>query len=320
MSGERTFIESLRAIATHPAARGLADDVAVIAPPPGVDIVLTHDMLVDGIHYLPTDPARDVAWKLLAVNLSDLASKGASPLGVLMGYVLVGDSAWDAAFVAGLHDALATLAVPLLGGDTVAAPPGTPRMLGLTALGTVPTGGAPARSGARAGDILWVTGTIGDAGLGLRIARGDIDGPADLLAAYRRPVPRLAAGRAIAPHVHAMADISDGLLIDGGRIATASDLALTINLDAVPLSAGFALLAGDNRAARLVAATAGDDYELLFAAPESAGVALLSLCQPLGLTLTPVGRFENGAGLNLFDRSGAVPLPERLGYEHATEH
>ena len=134
MSAEAELIARLRAIATHPGARGLADDAAVLPSPAG-DLVLTHDMIVEGVHYLPTDPAGDVAWKLLAVNLSDLAAKGAAPLGVLMGYALAGDAEWDAAFVAGLGRALDHFAVPLLGGDTVALPAGAPRVLGLTAIG-----------------------------------------------------------------------------------------------------------------------------------------------------------------------------------------
>jgi thiamine-monophosphate kinase len=316
MSGERTFIDLLRGIATDPAARGLADDAAVIAPPLGRELVLTHDMLVERVHYLPGDPPGDIAWKLVAVNLSDLAAKGATPLGVLMGYALARTQAWDAAFAAGLAEVLTAFSVPLLGGDTVAMPAGAPRAMGLTAIGSVAPGLAPARSGARDGDLLWGTGTIGDAGLGLRIALGELDGPAALLDAYRRPQPRLKVGQAVAPIVHAMADVSDGVLIDAGRIAAASGLAVTVDLDAVPLSDAFRSIAGEDRAARLTAVTSGDDYELLFAAPQQASEALLTICQPLGLTVSAIGRFTSGAGLDLHDSGGSVRLPERLGYEH----
>ena len=308
MSDERRLIDSLRALARNPAARGLADDAAVLAAPLGRDIVLTHDMLVEGVHYLPGDPAGDVAWKLLAVNLSDLAAKGAEPLGVLMGYGLAGDAAWDAAFVAGLGRALDHFGVPLFGGDTVAQPRGDARVLGLTALGQARPGGAPDRRGAKPGDLLFVTGAIGDAGLGLRIARGALDGPRRLLKAYRLPMPRLAEGRALAPLAHAMADVSDGLLIDAGRIAAASGLAVSIDLDAVPLSAearGF----GEDRTARLAAATAGDDYELILAVPpEARGAAAAHAAE--------IGRFDVGSGVHVHDRDGAVPLPDRLGFEH----
>ncbi len=298
---EAEFIGRLRALATHAAARGLADDAAVLG-----DLVLTHDMIVEGVHYLPDDPPADVAWKLVAVNLSDLAAKGATPEGVLLGYPL-GDPDWDAAFVEGLGVALVALGVALLGGDTVSAPPGAPRMIGMTALGR--SAHAPDRRGAHAGDDLWLIGAIGEAGAGLAIARG-VPGPDALLAAYRRPRPLLAKGRAIAPYATAMADVSDGLLIDAARIAAASRLAVAIDLDAVPRSAALAAFAGDDRAARLAAATAGDDYALILALdPADAAIAA-------ALGAVRIGGFASGAGLTLHDAGGAMPLPARLGWEH----
>jgi thiamine-monophosphate kinase len=308
MSDETRLIERLRALARHPAARGLADDAAVLPAPVGRDLVFTHDMLVEGIHYLPGDPAGDVAWKLLAVNLSDLAAKGAEPIGVLMGFGLTGEAGWDEAFVDGLDRALDHFGVSLLGGDTVGQPRGDARVLGLTAIGQVAPGGAPDRRGARDGDLLFLTGPVGDAGIGLKIARGEVDGPRRLLKAYRLPMPRLAEGRALAPLAHAMADVSDGLLIDAGRIADASGLAVTIDLDAVPLSdeaRGF----GVDRAARLAAATAGDDYQLIAAVPPAAAAAAARHA-------IAIGRFEAGSGLRLHDRDGAVPPPETLGFQH----
>lgn len=274
---ESDFLTLLRPLATDPAARRLLDDAAVLG-----DLVLTHDMLVEGVHFLSGDPPEDVAWKLLAVNLSDLAAKGATPLGVLLGYPL-GDPDWDAAFVRGLGAALAAFDVALLGGDTVKGP----RVLSLTAIGRAAV--APPRSGARAGDALWVTGVIGRAGLGLH---GD---PAHL-DAYRRPVPRLAEGQALAPIVQAMMDVSDGLLIDAQRMASASNVALEIDLDAVPV-------AGE----RIAAVTAGDDYELLFAAAPG-------LVPPV--PATRIGIFANGSGLTLRDTTGSIPLPGRLGWQH----
>ena len=236
------------------------------------------------------------------MNLSDLAAKGAAPEGVLLNFPL-GDPVWDGAFVAGLGEALAAFDCPLLGGDTVSLPAGAPRVLTLTAIGRDAV--APARNGARAGDVLWVTGTIGDAGAGLRIARGEA-GPAALLDRYRRPRPRLAEGRALAPVVRAMSDVSDGLLIDAARMAAASGLAVAVALDAVPLSPALAAFAPD----RLAAATAGDDYELLFALP--AGV------EP-PVPATRVGAFVAGSGLTLFDRGRPMPLPARLGFEHGAD-
>jgi thiamine-monophosphate kinase len=183
-------------------------------------------------------------------------------------------------------------------------------MLGMTALGEA-AAPVPDRRGAKAGDALWVCGTIGDAGLGLRIARGEIEGPRRLLKAYRLPMPRLAEGRALRPHVTAMADVSDGLLIDAERIAEASGLGVTIDLDAVPMS-GEARALGEDRAARLAAATAGDDYALIFAAPPSAGAAIAGL----RIEAVQVGAFTEAPGLSLHDRGGGVSRPEKLGWLH----
>jgi thiamine-monophosphate kinase len=299
---ESDFLAALRTLPLHEAARGLHDDTALLtATGP---LVLTTDTVVEGVHYLATDPAEDVAWKLVAVNLSDLAGKGATPVGVLLNYPLAGDDAWDRGFLAGLDEALRRFACPLIGGDTVSLPAGSPRVLTLTAIG----GDAPAplRSGARDGDALWVAGTIGDAGAGLAIARGDA-GPPSLLAAYRRPVPRLAEGRLLAVVVNAMMDVSDGLLLDASRMAAASGLQVTIDLAAIPLSADYRAHTGTDRAARLAAAISGDDYALLFAMPADAQ-------PPVPAAL--IGSLAAGAGLTLRDGAETIPLPRRLGFEH----
>lgn len=302
---ESAFIESLRALATHPAARKLLDDAAVLEVG-GRTLVLTHDMLVEGVHYLPGDPPADVAWKLLAVNLSDLAAKGARPLGVLLGYSL-GDEEWDSAFVAGLATALRAFGLPLLGGDTVRG--AGARTMALTAIGEA-DGPVPSRAGGRPGDHLWVTGMIGDAGLGLR-GVGET-----LVERYRNPRPRLEAGARLAPLVRAMMDVSDGLLIDASRLAAASGVAAEIDLALVPLSAAFLSAQGDGLEARLEAATAGDDYELLFAAPPDRVPEILALQDELGLPVSRIGTLRQGAGLRLTEADQAVPLPPRLGWEH----
>ncbi len=301
MAFETDFIEALKAVATDPAARGLTDDAAVLG-----DIVLTHDMIVEGVHFLSTDSPQDIAWKLVAVNLSDLAAKGTRPLGVLTGAGLTADTDWNAQFVQGLGSALAHWDVPLLGGDTVAMPKGAPRAFGLTALGRA-SGPVPARSGGRVGDTLYVVGAIGDAGLGLAIAQGQLAGPDNLVNAYRRPQPLLAEGCALAPYVHAMMDVSDGLLIDAQRLGLASGAGVAINLDALPLSKE-ARLFGEDRAARLRAATAGDDYALLFAASGNLPSDLP--------TATAIGRLTNGAGLRLYDGGEEIALPAKLGWLH----
>jgi thiamine-monophosphate kinase len=282
---EAEFIAALRGLATDPAARGFVDDVAVLG-----GLVLTHDMIVEGVHFLPDDPPEDVAWKLVAVNLSDLAAKGAEPVGCLLGYTL-GPEGWNARFIAGLTDVLATFATPLLGGDTVRGEGS--RSFGLTAIGR--SAHAPSRAGARPGDALYVTGTIGRAGLGLKLLQAGQTGPE--VEAYRRPQPRLAEGRALAPLVHAMMDVSDGLLIDAKRMAEASGLGVTIDLAEVPT-------VGDP----IAAVTAGDDYELLFAAPPD-----LALPVPA----TRVGQFEQGSGLSLTRGGESVALPPVLGWVHS---
>lgn len=297
---EADFLAALRTLPLHPAARGLADDTARLTHAP---LVVTTDTLVEGVHFLPADAPQDVAWKLVATNLSDIAGKGAKPEGVLLNYPL-SDDAWDRAFLEGLRDVLTACDTTLIGGDTVTLPHGAPRILTVTAFGRDTP--APPRSGARDGDALWVTGTIGDAGAGLAIAQG-AHGPAALLARYRRPTPRIAEGRILSRIAPAMMDVSDGLLIDAARMAQASGLAVVIDLAAIPLSPDYRAHAGDTRDARLAAATAGDDYELLFAMPARATPPLAA---------TRVGRFAHGAGLKLFDGADELALPTRLGFQH----
>jgi thiamine-monophosphate kinase len=311
---EFEFIALLRRLAGDPAARNLLDDAAVIEFG-GKQLVLTHDMIIEGVHFLSSDPPEDVAWKLVAVNLSDLAAKGARPIGLLLGYGLTGHSFWDEAFVRGLGEATAHLKAPLLGGDTVATPSGAPRTLGMTAIGEA-GGQVPSRSGASAGDLLWVSGTIGDSGPGLAIAAGKIPGPAALAARYRRPTPRLEAGQALAPLASAMMDVSDGLLIDASRMAAASGLCIELELRNIPLSTDLLDMLGGDRQVRIDSATAGDDYELLFAAPPERTGEIQALSASLGLPLTALGRFSAGAGLALADRGEPIPLPSSLGYEH----
>lgn len=305
MTGERAFIDALRAIATHPAARGLADDAAVLAVATG-DLVVTHDILAEGVHFLPNTVPRDVAAKLVAVNLSDLAAKGARPLAAVLGYTL-GENDWDADFAIALGETLARYDLPLIGGDTVRLVEGSPRVFALTLLGSAARSGAPSRSGARPGDGLWVTGTIGDAGAGLALRRAGETEPAALIDAYLYPQPLLAEGQALAAQALAMMDVSDGLLIDAARMAAASGLAANIALDAVPLSDALIAYAGEGRDARLAAATAGDDYQLLFVLPAE---------QKPSVAATRVGRFTAGEGITLGWHGEAMSLPDRLGFAH----
>ncbi|MFY7834849.1 MAG: thiamine-phosphate kinase [Novosphingobium sp.] len=290
MSKESALIAALRALAPHPAARGLADDCAVLDF--GTEtLILTHDMMVEGVHWLAGQDMADVAWKLVATNLSDLASKGADPVGVLLGFTLGND---DTRFLAGLEQALNTFSVPLLGGDTVSA--NGPRSLGLTALGRATCRPVPDRRGARRGDGLWLTGPVGAAMLGFEALRDNTG--ADSLA-FRRPVPRLVEGRALAPHVTAMMDVSDGLLIDAARMADASGLTLAIESASVPFPANLPSTRRDE------AMRWGDDYELLFTLPSDATPPIPA--HRIGHAVEP-----KGSSVTI---DGAVPHGT-LGYTH----
>ncbi|MYL96927.1 thiamine-phosphate kinase [Novosphingobium sp. FGD1] len=319
MPGEPAFIQALRAIATTPAARALADDAAVLQVG-GETLVLTLDTVVESVHYLPADPAADVAWKLVAVNVSDLSAKGATPLGCLYSHAL-GEDAWDKSFLLGLEEACGHFAIPLLGGDTVRMPDGAPRSFSLTAIGTAGKAApVPCRSAARAGDEVWVSGTIGDAGLGLAVAAGKLPaaaGPAAaLLSAYRRPSPEPRLGAALAPLVHAMMDVSDGLLVDAARIADASGVSIAIEADAVPLSPALISVAGKGLDSRMQAMTAGDDYELLFTAPAGQAAGIREAAEAVGHHVTRCGMVSQGSGLSLTHDGRPLPLPGRLGYQH----
>jgi thiamine-monophosphate kinase len=264
-------------------------------------------MLVEGVHVTADCPPADIGWKLAAVNLSDLAAMGAKPVGVLMGAGIGNgrDAAWAAELVRGLVQALETHEVPLLGGDTVRS--GAASVLALTALGSAPPGAALSRGGAMAGDELWVSGTIGDAGLGLCVALGQAAPDAFLLKRYRRPTPRLALGVALRGIATACLDVSDGLLLDAARLAEASGLAVEIEAALVPLSE-----AARARPVPVEALAAmGDDYELLFAAPPAAADAVRAAAASATTPVARIGRLRPGAGVTLDGQ-----IPAHLGYRH----
>lgn len=305
---EREIIARLRRNADEPAARGLLDDVALID-----GLVITHDSIAEGVHFLPGDPPASVGWKLMAVNLSDLAAKGARPAAALLSLTMSGDGDWEMAFLDGVEAASETYGMPLIGGDTIALPLTAPRVLGLTAIGRT-DGHVPHRSGARAGDALWVVGTLGDSAAGLAILQADGAATGVLVDIYRRPVPLLGPGQTIAPHAHATMDVSDGLLIDAMRMAEASGCGLKIDLDALPLSSAFVAERGSDLRARMFAVTGGDDYALLAALPPD--VDPLSFSLPSGTTISKVGTFLEGSALALTSGAREIPLPESLGHEH----
>jgi thiamine-monophosphate kinase len=306
---EAEVIERLRRIATAPEARGLLDDVAVLD-----GLVITHDSIAEGVHFLPHDPPASVGWKLVTVNLSDLAAKGATPAGALLSLTISGPGRWELDFLNGVEAACESYGLPLIGGDTIALPLGAPRVLGMTVIGRAGSS-VPHRADGQAGDSLWLVGTIGEAAVGLALLRDDRNATGPLIDIYRRPIPQLGAGQVLAPHAHAMMDVSDGLLLDARRMAEASRCAITIELDALPLSGAFVAERGQDLGARLFAATGGDDYALLAALPAALDPATLSL--PKGTRISRIGSLVAGeASLSLTSGGDPVELPERLGFEH----
>jgi thiamine-monophosphate kinase len=306
---EADVIARLRRIATDPAARGLLDDAAVLG-----ELVISHDSVAEGVHFLPFDPPSSVGWKLVAVNLSDLSAKGATPIAALLSLTLSGEGAWETGFIDGVEAACESYGLKLIGGDTIALPHGAPRVLGMTAIGRAGDR-TPDRAGARPGDAVWLVGTVGDAAAGLAQLRADRDATGPLVDIYRRPVPQLGAGIALAENARAMMDVSDGLLLDACRMAEASSCTIHIDLDVLPLSDAFTAERGDDLDARLFGATAGDDYALLAALPTTLDPSTLSL--PSGTTIRCIGRVDAGdAGIALTSGGRPVEVPEKLGYEH----
>lgn len=319
--GEFGRIRRFFAPLAGPGGLGLEDDAALVECAAGHRLVVTVDAMVEGVHYLAEDPPDLVAKKLLRVNLSDLAAMGARPLHYLLATALptaLGDD-WVARFAQGLAEDQRRFGVLLLGGDSVATQ--GPAVLSLTALGEVAFGAEIRRSGARPGDRVWVSGTIGDAFLGLAVLRGGYPGLAPderaaLIARFRLPEPRTALGPRLAGIAHAMLDVSDGLLADLGHLCDASQTGAVVALPSLPLSAMARRLAADepDLPARLTAA--GDDYELLFAAPPQAAEAIDRLAAELRLPITAIGTIDNGAGVRLIDADGnAVPVAS-AGYRH----
>ena len=297
-------------------ALNLLDDAAVLPARPGFDLVVTKDMTVEGVHFLPSDPLDLVARKLLRVNLSDLAAKGAQPYGYFLGVSWPARCGWTEreAFAAGLRADQDEFKIVLLGGDTTSTP--GPLTASVTALGWVRTGAVRLRSTARAGDLVLVSGVIGEGWLGLQAALGHIDAP-EALERYRLPQPRLSLREALAM-AHACADVSDGLIADAANIAKASGLGVEIDLDRLPLSPDGLRHVGEtaDRAAALIdLATGGDDYELVCtAAPERAG-ALIAAAEKAGVDMTVVGRMDEGQGTRVFCGGREVTV-ERTGYRH----
>jgi thiamine-monophosphate kinase len=290
-----------------PAALDLSDDAAVLALPPGRQLVISADAMVAGVHFLPDDPPDIIARKLLRTNLSDLAAMGATPLGYLLTISVprTTEESWFEKFTAGLHADQAQYGIFLLGGDTTSTP--GPITLSLTILGTLAPGQAMRRNGAAPGDGVWVTGTIGDGALGLAALTGGLADPTgDLAARYHLPQPRLG----LPPHIaNAAMDISDGLVQDLGHICRASGVGAEIDAALVPRSPA-ALAAGPAWLATCL--TGGDDYELLLAVPPANEVLLEAACAALGVSVTRIGRFVAGSQIHV----AGITLPDQHGWSH----
>lgn len=323
VAGEFETIRRLFAPLAHPEwGRGLLDDVAVAPCRPGHDLVLTKDAIVEGVHFLPTDPLDTVARKLMRVNLSDLAAKGAEPFGYLLACHWSPRCGWPErmTFCDGLRVDQKAFGVALLGGDTVSTP--GPASFSMTLLGWIPKGRTVGRAGARPGDLVFVTGAIGDGWLGLEGVQGklslDVERVAALSDHYRTPTPRLEFILPVRDMATASIDISDGLIADLGHMAEAGRVGIEIDLETVPLSAaGQAWFDGrvDEQAALEKLVTGGDDYEIAFAASARDEAALRREAERRHLRLTRIGRVTAGQGV--VARFGGQPVTfDRSGFTH----
>jgi thiamine-monophosphate kinase len=324
-SGEDFLIARyFKPLATDAGAFGLTDDAAVLKSL-GDDIVVTTDALVEGVHFLADDPADTIAQKALRVNLSDLAAKGATPAGFVLTLALRKvDETWLVAFARGLGADATDFNCPLLGGDTVSTP--GPLMISITAFGRVPEGKMIRRSGATPGDHVVVTGTIGDAALGLDILRkgnvatvlaGDAAAREMLVGRYRVPEPRNVLAPAVRLHAHAAMDVSDGLAGDLAKLCAASGVSAAIDLKSIPLSRAVsaALASGAVGMAEIV--SGGDDYEILCAIPESAFEEFLEMARAAGVAASPIGAIVAGKSAPKWLDPEGKELPlTRTSYSH----
>lgn len=313
-SGEDKLIERFfKPLASHPGALALSDDAAYLTPPPGYDLVLTTDMTVAGVHFFPDDPPETIGKKALRVNLSDLAAKGAEPIGALLA-ISFGetiDEAWIASFSCGLGEDCIAFTCPLLGGDTTKTP--GPLSIAITAIGKVPSGKMVKRAGARPGDLVVVSGTIGDAALALALKTrilsggfGDLNKPqaAELMRRYRLPEPRVALAPILRDYANAAMDVSDGLVGDLGKLASVSGVGAQIETSKIPLSNPAHDAIVGEAALLTTALTGGDDYEVLAAIPEARFTAFAEAAGKAGVPVTAIGRFAEGAGVAVLDANG----------------
>jgi thiamine-monophosphate kinase len=324
-SGEDSLIARyFKPIATDPGALGLDDDAAALKAR-GEDIVVTTDAIVEGVHFMPDDPPDTIARKALRVNLSDIAAKGATPAGFVLTLALRSvDEAWLAAFAGGLGEDAKALDCPLLGGDTVSTP--GPLMVSITAFGRVPEGRMVHRSGARAGDRVMVTGTIGDAALGLDILTGgpvaaaltgDPAAKEMLVSRYRVPQPRNALAQAVRDHASAAMDVSDGLAGDLTKLCAASGVSADVDTPIVPTSVAAASLLAKGVVGIETLISGGDDYEILCTVPEAQLAAFTQQAGRAGIAVTAIGIVTGERGAPRFlDAQGIEIRLRHLSYSH----
>ncbi|HRF09746.1 MAG TPA: thiamine-phosphate kinase [Xanthobacteraceae bacterium] len=323
-SGEDKLIERFfKPLASHPGALALSDDAAFLTPPAGHDLVLTADMTVAGVHFFPDDPPETIGKKALRVNLSDLAAKGAEPVGALMTISLPGrtDEFWIEQFARGLGEDCAAFGCPLLGGDTTKTP--GPLTISITAIGKVPTGAMVRRAGAKPGDLITISGTIGDGALGLFASRNDpslsgLSGEQrdELIRRYRVPEPRLALAPLLREYATAAMDVSDGLVGDLAKLAANSDVAASVEVSKLPLSnpAHDAIEAMPALLERVL--TGGDDYEVLAAIPDARFPAFAEAAGRVGVPVTAIGRFSSGEGIRVIGLRGEELSFAKSAYSH----
>ncbi|MCK1628352.1 thiamine-phosphate kinase [Bradyrhizobium sp. 147] len=325
LSGEDSLIARyFKPLAIDPGAFGLVDDAAILRSA-GEDIVVTTDAVVEGVHYLAADPPDTIARKALRVNLSDLAAKGAVPAGFVLTLALRnGEDAWLRPFADALGEDAKSFACPLLGGDTVSTP--GPQMISITAFGRVPQGRMVGRIGARPGDRILVTGTIGDAALGLHVLTGGAaagaltSDPAArdfLVSRYRVPRPRNALAQAVRDHASAAMDVSDGLAGDLAKLCAASGVSATVDVANIPLSAAAAGLVARKAVGVETLLAGGDDYEVLCTVPPAQSDALIASGRAAGLAVTAIGTIVAGQEPPRFlDGQGQELTLKRLSYSH----
>ncbi|RKQ71425.1 thiamine-phosphate kinase [Litorimonas taeanensis] len=328
---EFDWIKSFLAPLVGKEGLNLEDDAALYTPPAGQDLILTKDTLVEGVHFLEGEYGADTAQRLLAVNLSDLAAKGARPVGYLLSTAwpkhLNASSLTDCMrdFAQGLANIQSAYNFKLFGGDTVRID--GPMTISATLLGGVPSGAMVRRSGAELGDIVWASGNIGDAHLGLMVALQNDDLKAYMPSSeeahyweesFRFPVPRLSFVDSLRLYANACADISDGVFSEALHIANASNLRIELFLSCVPLSEASQkwCLAGDEEERRMRLSSAGDDYELLFTAPSKHSHAIQDAAKAIGLRVTKIGRVTEGSGLNCVGMNGQPVAITKHGYSH----